>query len=455
MDFFTSAIASEGTSLTSFSVPDWFSSRQEVHRFSLEQIPFSKLEKWSFDPVNGNLCHESGRFFSIEGIRVKTNWGSIPEWDQPIINQPEIGFLGFIAKKIDGLLHFLVQAKMEPGNINMIQLAPTLQATRSNFTRVHQGKSPPYLEYFTCRSRARVLVDSLQSEQGARFLRKRNRNIIIEVDDEIPVYDDYRWLTLGQILQMMSRNNIVNMDARTVISCIPYAYPDGLSGLRSGFGETLIRSHDCQDGVMHSNAEIISWFTEQKFKYDLGVERIPLNNVRQWIQTTDDIHHESGNFFSVIACMVGADNREVPRWTQPLIKPSEQGLIAFIVKKFNGVLHFLVQGKVEPGNFDVVEMAPTVQCLLGSYEEAPPFFVNYILQAKPEQIHSDTLQSEEGGRFYREENRNMIVKANDDDILDVPGNYIWMTAGQLKEFIKYNNFVNVQARCLLSSLSFV
>ena len=94
MDFFTSAIASEGTSLPSFSVPDWFSSRQEVHRFSLEQIPFSKLEKWSFDPVNGNLCHESGRFFSIEAIRVKTNWGSIPEWDQPIINQPEIGFLG-------------------------------------------------------------------------------------------------------------------------------------------------------------------------------------------------------------------------------------------------------------------------------------------------------------------------------------------------------------------------
>jgi hypothetical protein len=29
-----------------------------------------------------------------------------------------------------------------------------------------------------------------------------------------------------------------------------------------------------------------------------------------------------------------------------------------------------------------------------------------------------------------------------------------MTAAQLKEFIKYNNFVNVQARCLLSSLSF-
>lgn len=457
--FLQSALTPEGGFIASGKVLDWFQARQEAHRFKLDQIPFSQMEKWKFDPETGNLVHESGRFFSIEGIRVRTNWGSIPEWDQPIINQPEIGFLGFITKKIDGVLHFLVQAKMEPGNINMIQLAPTLQATRSNFSRVHQGKSPPYLEYFTDRTNSRVLVDSLQSEQGARFLRKRNRNIIIEVTDDIPVYDDYCWMTLGQILTTMRHDNIVNMDARTVISCIAYGEPGTLPSGQSEFGQSLVRSLDLHCRTQNSNEEIISWFTEQKFKYDLDVERIPMNAVRGWERTETEIRHQSGRFFSVIACRVEADCREVFSWTQPLVKAHQQGLIAFVVKEFNGVLHFLVQAKVESGNFDVVEMAPTVQCLTGSYENAPPGgrppFVDYVLNAPAERVHFDTLQSEEGGRFYREENRNLIVMAGSDFPADVPDNYIWMSAGQLKEFIKYNNFVNVQARCLLSSLSFV
>jgi dTDP-4-dehydro-6-deoxy-alpha-D-glucopyranose 2,3-dehydratase len=437
---------------------DWFGERQRAHRFTIQAIPFSALERWAFDLSTGNLHHESGRFFTIEGVCVSTNWGGVPEWDQPIINQPEIGYLGFITRKIDGVLHFLVQAKMEPGNINYIQLAPTLQATRSNFTRVHQGKSPLYLDYFTDRSRSRVLVDSLQSEQGARFLRKRNRNIIIEVDEEIPVHDDFRWMTLGEIHRAMKTDNIVNMDARTVLSCVPYGACDRVSADISDFGRRLLQSLSPGAGSVHSNEEIISWFTEQKFRYELDIEKIPLNAVRRWERTETEIRHETGRYFSVIACSVEADTREVPSWTQPLVKAHQQGLISYIVKEIEGVLHFLLQAKVEPGNFDVVEMAPTVQCLTGSYEEAEenrrPPFTNYVLNARPEQVRFDALQSEEGGRFFREENRNLIVEADDEFPTEIPDNYIWMTAAQIKEFIKYNNFVNVQARCLLSSLSF-
>ena len=116
-----------------------------------------------------------------------------------------------------------MQAKIEPGNINNIQLSPTLQATKSNYTRIHQGKSPLYLEYFyKSGTKYPIILDQLQSEQGARFLHKRNRNIIIEIDEEIPVYDDYCWLTLGQIKKLMTFDNLVNMDLRTVISGISF-----------------------------------------------------------------------------------------------------------------------------------------------------------------------------------------------------------------------------------------
>ena len=74
---------------------------------------------------------------------------------------------------------------MEPGNVNIIQLSPTVQATKSNYTRVHKGKLPAYLNYFLDRKKSKFLVDLLQTEQGGRFLRKRNRNMLVEVDEDI------------------------------------------------------------------------------------------------------------------------------------------------------------------------------------------------------------------------------------------------------------------------------
>lgn len=427
---------------------DWFARGIQRHRFRIEQIPFAALDKWHFSESRG-LGHDSGKFFTIEGISVETNYGSVPRWSQPIINQPEIGFLGFIVKRIRGIPHFLMQAKMEPGNINMIQLAPTLQATRSNYTRVHQGKSPPFLEYFRDAARRRVLVDVLQSEQGGRFLRKRNRNIVIEVgpDELTDVGEDYIWLTLGQIQRLLRRDNTINMDARTVLACISFH--------RHGFdaGDDLDEFHVQRHRPLHGMGEILTWFTEQKCRYDLEVQRIPLAAVSEWRRDESRIFHPSGDFFEVIAVKVEADNREVPSWTQPIVRPCKQGVIALIAREFDGVLHFLIQAKVEAGNFDVVEMAPSVQCMTGDYRRHPgnrPAFLDYVLEAPPSSVYLDVLQSEEGGRFYREENRNMIIWADDAFPSALPDNYIWVSYTQLKTLIRFNNIVNIQARCLLA-----
>ncbi len=199
----------------------WLQERNDKLQFNCSLIELAKIRDWYLDEGK-NLRHSSGKFFSIEGIKVKVSTESgTKEWNQPIINQPEIGILGIICQKHSGILYFLMQAKMEPGNINKIQMSPTLQATRSNFTQVHGGKKPPYLEYFQSLGNKIIIVDQLQSEQGARFLKKRNRNMIIEVgpDEKIEVLDNYCWLTLGQLKTLLEKDNIVNMDARTVLSC--------------------------------------------------------------------------------------------------------------------------------------------------------------------------------------------------------------------------------------------
>lgn len=110
---------------------------------------------------------------------------------------------------IDGIYIFLMQAKIEPGNVNKIQISPTIQATKSNFMQTHGGKAPAYLEYFSDKQNYEIVVDQIQSEQSSRFPGKRNRNIIIVVDDDIKVLPSHRWTTLGQIKQLMHYDNLV------------------------------------------------------------------------------------------------------------------------------------------------------------------------------------------------------------------------------------------------------
>jgi NDP-hexose 2,3-dehydratase. len=462
--FRDSALTVDGcVSLREFE--QWLDERRAANSFSVTKIPLSDLQGWHIEPETGNLVHKSGRFFRIEGVDVTTNFGPTPHWMQPIINQPEIGILGFLAKKIKSVLHFLVQAKMEPGNINILQLSPTVQATRSNYTQVHGGNRPAYLDYFLDRSRAKVLVDQLQSEQGARFLRKRNRNIIVEIDEEgqVEVLQDFCWLTLGQLFELLSVDNLVNMDARTVLSCIRFA--DGAEHYRIAdaaeaemdFRENVYVSSVATDAMAISDMDsVVSWLTHMKTHYELNTVRVPLKNVENWLFDGVQIRHKDGKFFSVVGVSVQASNREVGSWQQPLIESSKGGVLAFVCQKKNSILHFLVQGRVEPGNFDCTEMAPTLQCTQTNYDPQhpktfPPFF-EIVMNARPEQIRYSSLQSEEGGRFYHDENRYMVVELDKDYELELPDNYVWMTIAQMKEFIRFNNYFNIEARGLISCL---
>ena len=198
----------------------WINGLNNIVRVKVEKISFND-GFWFYDKLGDKIANKNGSFFSIEGIKRIDNNVTID--NQIIINQPEIGYLGIIAKEFDGELYFLMQAKIEPGNINKVQISPTLQATRSNFMKTHGGKVPKYLEYFVEKDKYEILIDQIQSEQSSRFYRKRNRNIIIIINDDIEIDNWHKWMTLGQIKELMKHDNLVNMDTRTVISCIPFS----------------------------------------------------------------------------------------------------------------------------------------------------------------------------------------------------------------------------------------
>lgn len=468
LDFLVSAL-SHGSFMPTEEILAWMNKQNGEVVSVIEQIPIGKLRGWSYR--DDRIRHDSGKFFSIDGVHIETNYRNIPQWDQPIINQPEIGFLGFIVKKFDGVLHFLMQAKIEPGNLNIVQLSPTLQATRSNYTCVHRGKTPNYLEYFNGEKNVTVLVDQLQSEQGARFLRKRNRNIIVEVDEneELEVKTNFIWVSLGQIKELLCYPNVVNMDSRTVVSCIKFgSYSEHslmlldrmkrMSGAHSSKQDSFLYSVLSADNHLHDLQSIIQWITSLKFKYELSVTPIGISQMQNWNYDGNSIYHDNKKYFDVIGVRVEIGNREVVTWDQPMVRSAQEGLMGFVVKKINGIYHFLVQAKLESGNFDVVEMAPTVQCLTGNYRKGQnEYTIPYletVLNAPKERIWYSSYQSEEGGRFFREQNLNTIVEVGDEFPVEVDENYCWMTLNQMLSFVTYNNYLNISARSLLSAISF-
>jgi oxidase EvaA len=431
-------------------VRQWLSDQERQSHMVIRTVPLDDLAGWRTDPQTGNISHESGKFYTIEGLDVLIPDGAVTRWQQPIINQPEVGILGILVKEFDGVLHCLIQAKIEPGNCNGLQLSPTVQATRSNYTRVHQGASVPYLEYFRDTSRHRVLADVRQSEQGSWFHQKRNRNMVVEVAEEIELLDGFCWLTLGQVHQLLAVNDMMNMDARTVLSCMPFA---GVNLLRafgpdlSSFTSSLIRSYGVEADALDSTANVLSWITDVRTRQDNQSNRIPLREVLGWRRDDTKISHISGLFFNVIGVSVTAAGREVHAWSQPMIEPCDEGVVAFLVKPINGVLHLLVHARPEPGYVDVIELAPTVQCTPSNYEALPeqarPPYLDEVLNVMPEQIRFDAVHSEEGGRVFHARNRHLIVEVADD--FDNHPDYRWLTLAQLAALLRHSHYVNVQA----------
>lgn len=225
VDFLISSLVEPGYFHMFDEVVKWIKEKRVEREMIAEEIPIKDTEGWYTDKKTGNIYHESGKFFSIVGMKAFSKRREVEGWCQPILKQPEVGILGIITKKFGGVLHFLMQAKDEPGNIDGVQISPTLQATKSNYTRVHKGALPLFFDYFedVDRDKRKVLYKKLQSEEGGRFLQKHNLNVVIEIgeDEVISCPDNFIWMTLYQLKRLMEFEDIVNSCTRSIIACLP------------------------------------------------------------------------------------------------------------------------------------------------------------------------------------------------------------------------------------------
>jgi dTDP-4-dehydro-6-deoxy-alpha-D-glucopyranose 2,3-dehydratase len=199
---------------------EWIDRYRAETAITLAEKPITELRKWVIDPDTGVISHETGDFFRIMGVEIGNSEREVEGWDQPMVHQREMGVLGILRCRFDGVWHYLLNAKAEPGNTLLFQISPTLQATYSNLRQAHEGRRPRFAEFFEDDAPYRVVYRQWLAEDGGRFYLKSNLNMLIEVEQtdvegELP--DDFRWFTLSQIKSLLRRDNYINPHVRGIL----------------------------------------------------------------------------------------------------------------------------------------------------------------------------------------------------------------------------------------------
>ena len=205
-------------------IKKWFNKKRKKPLIRVRKIPINECKKWKFNKKKGVFFHDSNEFFIVEGLRIEeTRSREVDRWDQPILTQVgyDGGILGILRKRFNGIPHYLIEAKCEPGNYKYVQLSPTLQATFSNLRRAHRGRKPRFSNYFNLKNnKHKILFKSWLSEDGGRLNYKRNLGMLVEVPEsqKIILTKQFIWMSMWQIKECLKFNSWINPHIRGIIS---------------------------------------------------------------------------------------------------------------------------------------------------------------------------------------------------------------------------------------------
>jgi dTDP-4-dehydro-6-deoxy-alpha-D-glucopyranose 2,3-dehydratase len=434
---------------------DWLQQRRDACELVVKPIPWQASKAWRFE--QGRLQHMTGGFFSVIGIRATANIRALDGLVRPIIDQPEVGILGFMVRRAGAANEWLIQAKAEPGNVGEVQLAPSVQATRSNYTRLHGGAATHYLEFFTgSEAGATIVADSLQSEQGNRFLAKYNRNMTVLVDDRSPdpCSADWRWAPAADVRAMLVRDFGVNTDARSVLVCSDWRLlADGEAFARwhgkAGWGAALLASFEA--GLRQTDAEVLQWLAVRRDTTRVGLETVALESMPGWRLTDESINCLQDGRPLIRIHDIQVNSREVEHWDQPFVLSHREETVVQLCQRRDGVLGFLLRASVEVGFSERVQLGPTWQ----SDDVTAGNGVADRIEAafRYAQQRCSTLQSDEGGRFYRSVCHYRILELDGTAELDVDAHgYLWLSLGQIYRLVRSQGVFTNEARSVLSML---
>jgi oxidase EvaA len=377
----------------------------------------------------------------------------------PYINQPEVGILGIAISQRNGERAVLLDAKFEPGNVHGVDVAPSFQATKSNFERAHGGVAPALSEHFLVSSRWHSNVK--QSEQGTRFITKWNENVILldslhDVDD---ISRTMRWHSVADVRRLLLTSHTLNTDARSVIATSDWSLwltPDGFSPdsmspyENSDFARSLRESLDepSRENLTQIVSAVLSdWSNRNPFT----VRESPLvidGNVVRVISSA----RPSGTH--VIHVHVATDSRENSDWDQPLIGNPHSS---------EEILLFSIDGHGNPRFFFTphTEVGLAGAQLGNSVTSADPGRANPLVLPSKEiagilatsALRAEITQSDEGGRFHRQLVTYSIRHVdNMNRPLELAPEGLWLSAREISDLARLPGYFTNEARTAISMI---
>ena len=153
------------------------------------------------------------------------------------------------------------------------------------------------------------------------------------------------------------------------------------------------------------------------------------------------------NFFSIFFLDVKANSREVINWEQPIISDHYISLNGFLTSQINKTTHYLLKVINEAGR-NQCQFTSTLSEKNFTFKfpkkvDFKSFFYkkNYLL---------DIINSDEGGRFLKNQTRNIICEVKEYKKINIKDKFIWASHNQIVELINQNK-ITIEARNLFAS----
>lgn len=415
-------------SLKTLELLAWRAQLAAAAAVSVQPVNLDGCQSWSIK--DGALVHDTGRFFQVVGLEWIDEAGICAA---PFLRQREIGLLATILREPGKNAALMVQVKSEPGNFGGAQFAPTCQATSSNIDAIHGGTLPPYSAYFES-VEPEILTDSLQSEQGGKFLEKRNRNLLVCDDDAHIEGDAHDWVLFREFQPLLGIDFAVNTDLRSVLVCCNWqdlVGEDVFAG-NEALKTLLRRSYNApfDDASVADVQERLSKIGDAA----PGIALRPLDALAGWQFSPASHQLLSDGTASITLLAVDMVGREVAAWHQPFYSSGRELIYDIDVAIVRGILCFAFRPCWEPGLPKGPELGPA-HCRAANAADLAT------------QVYLQVRQSDEGGRFFCDIATYRITagahRHND--------GLVWLTLSQV-QYLLGLGFLNNEARSGLSLL---